>query len=140
MKKTLKFLSWMLVMLLAVTFTTSCSDDDEEEATVPSNVSSNPYAGTTWEYSDILEAGTITKRIRFADEHNAYYEVEARNAGGTIINNSSSPYEYSYSGDFIAFKPLQTGKANLEGRVTNGIRMSLINTSNDEEIGVLYKK
>ena len=126
-------------MLLTVTFATSCSDDDEEPV-VPSNVSNNPYAGTTWEYSDILEAGTVTKRIRFADEHNAYYEVEARNAGGTIIGNNSSPYEYSYSGDFIAFKPLQTGMANLEGRVTNGIRMSLINTSYNEEIGILYKK
>ena len=32
--------------------------------------------GTVWEYEDIYESGTITMRIRFADETKAYYEVE----------------------------------------------------------------
>ena len=53
---------------------------------------------------------------------------------------TSSPYEYACSGDFIVFKPLQTGKANLEARVSDGIRMVLVNTSTDDEIGIFYKK
>ena len=82
MKKTLKFLSWMFVAVLSVLSFSSCSDDDE----------GHPYAGTVWEYEDIYESGTITTRIRFADETKAYYEVEQRNAGGTIVDNTSSPY------------------------------------------------
>ena len=66
MKKTLKFLSWMFVAVLSVLSFSSCSDDDE----------GHPYAGTVWEYEDIYESGTITTRIRFADETKAYYEVE----------------------------------------------------------------
>ena len=65
MKKTLKFLSWMFVAVLSVLSFSSCSDDDE----------GHPYAGTVWEYEDIYESGTITTRIRFADETKAYYEV-----------------------------------------------------------------
>lgn len=133
MKTTVKFLSWMFVMLFAFTFA-SCSDDDDEGAPA------NPYVNTTWEYMDIYEDGSITSRVRFADEVNAYFEVEMRNAGGTIVENTSSPYEYACSGDFIVFKPLQTGKANLEARVSDGIRMVLVNTSTDDEIGIFYKK
>lgn len=130
MKKTLKFLSWMFVAVLSVLSFSSCSDDDE----------GNPYAGTVWEYEDIYESGTITTRIRFADETKAYYEVEQRNAGGTIVDNTSSPYSYTYSGTLIVFRPQQTGKANLEGVVSEGVKMVLTNTSNGEEISILYKK
>ena len=100
----------------------------------------SPYAGTVWEYEDIYESGTITTRIRFADETKAYYEVEQRNAGGTIVDNTSSPYSYTYSGTLIVFRPQQTGKANLEGVVSEGVKMVLTNTSNGEEISILYKK
>ena len=130
MKKTLKFLSWMFVAVLSVLSFSSCSDDDE----------GLPYAGTVWEYEDIYESGTITTRIRFADETKAYYEVEQRNAGGTIVDNTSSPYSYTYSGTLIVFRPQQTGKANLEGVVSEGVKMVLTNTSNGEEISILYKK
>lgn len=130
MKKTLKFLSWMFVAVLSVLSFSSCSDDDER----------HPYAGTVWEYEDIYESGTITTRIRFADETKAYYEVEQRNAGGTIVDNTSSPYSYTYSGTLIVFRPQQTGKANLEGVVSEGVKMVLTNTSNGEEISILYKK
>ena len=104
MKKALKFLSWMFVAVLSVLSFSSCSDDDE----------GHPYAGTVWEYEDIYESGTITTRIRFADETKAYYEVEQRNAGGTIVDNTSSPYSYTYSGTMIVssfpqlFYPLMT--------------------------------
>ena len=130
MKKALKFLSWMFVAVLSVLSFSSCSDDDEW----------HPYAGTVWEYEDIYESGTITTRIRFADETKAYYEVEQRNAGGTIVDNTSSPYSYTYSGTLIVFRPQQTGKANLEGVVSEGVKMVLTNTSNGEEISILYKK
>ena len=130
MKKTLKFLSWMFVAVLSVLSFSSCSDDDV----------GHPYAGTVWEYEDIYESGTITTRIRFADETKAYYEVEQRNAGGTIVDNTSSPYSYTYSGTLIVFRPQQTGKANLEGVVSEGVKMVLTNTSNGEEISILYKK
>ena len=59
MKKTLKLMSMLLMMLLFTVPFSSCSDDDED---------SNPYAGTTWTYEDIFDDGTLTTRIRFANE------------------------------------------------------------------------
>lgn len=131
MKKTLKLMSMMFMMLLLTVSFASCSDDEEN---------TNPYAGTTWTYDDIFDDGTLTTRIRFASETSAYYEREIRNAGGTIIDNTSSPYSYTYSGDLIVFRPLQTGKANLEGRVSEGVKMTLTNTSNNSQIAILYKE
>lgn len=131
MKKTLKLMSMLLMMLLFTVPFSSCSDDDED---------SNPYAGTTWTYEDIFDDGTLTTRIRFANETNAYYETEIRNAGGTIISNTSSPYSYTYSGDLIVFRSLQTGRANLEGRVSEGVKMTLTNTSNNMQIAILYRE
>ena len=54
--------------------------------------------------------------------------------------HTSSPYSYTYSGTLIVFRPQQTGKANLEGVVSEGVKMVLTNTSNGEEISILYKK
>lgn len=132
MKKTLKFLSWMFILLLTVSVS-SCKDDDE----------GHPFAGTVWEYQDVFTDGTVTERIRFIDETNAYYDKETRNAGGTIINNESLPYSYTFSNSLVIFKPLQAGKANLEGTIVEGVKMVLINTTkpkDEQEIGIFYKK
>ncbi len=132
MKKALKFLSWMFILLLTVSVS-SCKDDDE----------GHPFAGTVWEYQDVFTDGTKTKRLRFIDETNVYYDTETRNAGGVIIDNESSPYSYTFSNTLVVFKPLQVGNANLEGTVIEGVKMVLINTTkpkDDQEIGIFYKK
>lgn len=141
MKKTITFLSWMFIVLLASVSFTSCDPDDPDPVPEPTtSVVTNPYAYTTWEYTDIYNDGTMIQRLRFADETNVYYELEMRNAGGVIMENTSIPYVYSYSGSFIVFKPQQTGKANLEGRVTDNIKLELTNTSSNSNIGTFYKK
>lgn len=44
------------------------------------------------------------------------------------------------SGDFIVFYPLQSGKANLEAVVTDGIKMVVTNTSDPTKFWTVYKK
>lgn len=77
MKKTLMFLSWMFVALLAVTFTTSCGDDDEE----PGNALVGSWQG---EYSD-----------------KTHYVMTFNNDGTGVEtdDDGSQNFQYSYTGD-----------------------------------------
>lgn len=133
MKKIFNFFVLMCTVLLTAVSFSSCSEDSEE-------VSSNPYANTVWEYTDIYADGSRTERIKFIDEKQAYSETEIRNAGGLLVDMSTIPYNYTASGNFIVFNPLQSGMANLEAVVTDGIKMVVTNTSNTTKSWTLYKK
>lgn len=132
MKKIFNLFVLMCVVLLTAVSFSSCSEDSEE-------VGSNPYANTVWEYTDIYTDGSRTERMKFIDENQAYSETEIRNAGGQLIDMSTIPYKYTASGNFIVFNPLQSGMANLEAVVTDGIKMVVTNTSNASQ-WTLYKK
>lgn len=133
MKKIFNLFVLMCAVLLTTVSFSSCSDDSDE-------VNLSPYANTVWEYTDVYADGTITERIKFIDEKQAYSETEYRNAGGILVDISSIPYNYMASGDFIVFYPLQSGKANLEAVVTDGIKMVVTNTSDPTKFWTVYKK
>lgn len=141
MKKTLKFLSWMFILLLMVSVS-SCKDDEE----------GHPFAGTTWEYSRMVtyyangkryDNATKTWRISFTDETNATYEEEYKDATGGLLDNFPSPYTYRFSNSLVIFDPVKIGDAALEGTVVERVKMTLINTTSsgeNKEIATLYKK
>lgn len=133
MKKIFNLFVLMCAVLLTTVSFSSCSDDSDE-------VNLSPYANTVWEYTDVYVDGTRTERIKFIDEKQAYSETEYRNTGGILVDISSIPYNYMASGDFIVFYPLQSGMANLEAVVTDGIKMVVTNTSDPTKFWTVYKK
>ena len=60
----------------------------------------------------------------------------------------SSTYTYNYSSDesetkaatLVAMRPIQAGNATLEGRIENFLKMTVINMSNNEQVGVFYRQ
>lgn len=88
MKKTLKFLSWMLVMLLAVTFTTSCSDDDDNTPEpTPAPTPTNALVGS-WQ----------------GDYTNGKHYVMTFYDDGTGVErdeDASENFKYSYTGNLL---------------------------------------
>jgi hypothetical protein len=49
-------------------------------------------------------------------------------------------YTLSDDGGLVVLNPTQVGKATLEGRIQNGMKMTVTNVSTGKTIGVFYKK
>ena len=124
MKKTLKFLSWMFILLLAVSVS-SCKDDDEDEVTVElADAVSGIYVGK-------LQSGSVTiddaykvviSRVsstavqldaNFFNE-SAIFNVE-QSGSQYILRNTSS---YEYVSIFVAGNTLNVSFSNGAGTMT----------------------
>lgn len=133
--KTMKYLSMMLIMLTMSVCVVSCGKDDDEKKD-----SANSLAGTRWAYTDIYQDGTVEYTVSFFSDNTATYEINVKNAGGTIVDSQSIKYTYQRSDNLVIFMAQQAGKANLEGVISSNIKMELTNTSTQKVIGTFYKK
>ena len=102
----------------------------------------NPYylPGTTWEenhrYSD---KSTYTTSLSFST---STAQLTFTYTEGTASTSDRIDYRYTQPGDgsIVVLTPVEAGKAVMEGKIENGAKMILTNTSNGAEVAVLYKK
>lgn len=97
--------------------------------------------GTTWVYQDYYSDGTtLTQTIKFTSKSSAQLVISVQQ--GT--NETKTTYDYDWTCDnevtLVVLKPRQAGNATLEGRIENFLKMTVINTSNNSEVGVFYKQ
>lgn len=101
-------------------------------------IDENEVKNTTWEethrYSDGSEyATTLTFSITTANLSITYTE-------GTSSTTNRIDYTYTRTNNIVVLRPVEAGKAVLEGKIESGAKMILTNTSSGDEIAVLYKK
>ncbi len=106
--------------------------------------------GTEWTKSDIFEDeeyGQVVKDHVLVFEHStAIYrlmETYKVDNAQTVTNKLEHVYDYMYSDDFVVLTPQEANLAHLEGTITSGIKMVLVNTSmedGDNVIGTFYRK
>lgn len=131
--KKLHFLSAMLLMLLASFSLASCSDDDDEGG-------GNILANTRWECIRTFSDATWTQRLHFYKDGTAVIEDEIRNLSGQLIDTpTNSPYTYNVSGSQVVLYPQQIDMAILEGRIIEGIKLVITNTTNPNAEITFYK-
>lgn len=131
--KTIKNFSAFFVMLVMSLCMLSCSSEDE-------NLDTNVLANTVWQYSDIYEDGSVIQELNFNSDYTATYTITLKNQGGIIVDTDLSYYTYQVSENLVVLTSQQSGIANLEGTITAGVKMQIVNMSSNEEIGVFYKK
>lgn len=132
--KLFRFLS-VFVMALTMGFSfISCADKEEVD-------SSDDLAGTAWEYVSKEDGYDIVQLVKFEDDIDAEYSIYAVYNDGTYADSPTVfPYSYRENDGLIVFNPKVAGNATLEGTITSGIKLRLINVSSDELIGTFYKK
>lgn len=124
MKKTLNFLTWMLVMALAVSFS-SCKDDDEETST---NILVGTWVSTE---TDSTTGDVYTETWIFNnDETGTYRETET---GVGTNYNSTETFTYIYdstTGLLLIFYDSDNGNRYYSYYVTvSGTRLLLYRDS-----------
>ena len=99
------------------------------------------FHSSTWEgnhrYSD---CSTYTIRLTFISASTAQLVITYTE--GTSSYTDRIDYRYTLPGDgsIVVLTPVEAGQAVLEGKIENGAKMILTNTSNGAEVAVLYKK
>jgi hypothetical protein len=142
--KVMKYLTKNLLMLLmvlamGVSFA-SCggSDGNSKDDPAPVDVDPNEVKYTTWVENHTSSDGSSFKyTLKFATS-TAVFEMSYKEGTQTLTDTYS--YTFTRSDNLVILNPQEAGNATLEGRIENGIRMSLRNASNNSEICVLYKQ
>lgn len=132
----------MLLMVLAmgVSFC-GCggSDGDSKNDPAPGDiVDPNEVKYTTWVENHTSSDGSSFKyTLKFAAT-TAVFEISYKEGTQTLTDTYS--YTFTRSDNLIILNPQEAGNATLEGRIENGIRMTLTNASNSSVVCVLYKQ
>lgn len=127
----------MLTLALAMSFTlVSCGSDSSDSDDNP--IAPDPVINTTWKDTHTFSDGSkITYTLKFATT-TAVYEIAMTQ--GTQTQSETMSYTFTRAENLVVLSPTQAGKATLEGRIENGIRMAITNASSGAEIAVLYKQ
>lgn len=141
MKTITKYFVMMVVMMTMCVNFSSCEDDPQpkpEEYTLE---------GSYWEYSEDATINGVTVKYEhsfsFSSSTAVYKIVETQHKGNESYSNFETlNYTYTLSDDgvMVVLNPTQVGKAILEGRIQNKMKMTVINISTGKTIGVFYKK
>ena len=143
--KVMKYLTKNLLMLLMVLAmgVSFCgcggSDGNSNDDPVPDTpVDPNEVKYTTWVENHTSSDGSSFKySLKFAAT-TAVFEISYKEGTQTVTDTYS--YTFTRSNNLVILNPQEAGNATLEGRIENGIRMSVTNASNNSEICVLYKQ
>ena len=142
--KFMKYLTKNLLMLLmvlamGVSFASCGSDGGGDEPTpTPTPTDPNEVKYTTWVENHTSSDGSSFKySLKFAAT-TAVFEISYKEGTQTVTDTYS--YTFTRSNNLVILNPQEAGNATLEGRIENGIRMSVTNASNNSEICVLYKQ
>ena len=142
--KVMKYLTKNLLMLLmvlamGVSFA-SCGRDSSNSGggDEPTPTDPNEVKYTTWVENHTSSDGSSFKyTLKFAAT-TAVFEISYKEGTQTLTDTYS--YTFTRSNNLIILNPQEAGNATLEGRIENGIRMTLTNASNSSVICVLYKQ
>lgn len=142
--KVMKYLTKNLLMLLmvlamGVSFA-SCGSDSSNSGggDEPTPPNPNEVKYTTWVENHTSSDGSSFKyTLKFAAT-TAVFEISYKEGTQTLTDTYS--YTFTRSDNLIILNPQEAGNATLEGRIENGIRMTLTNASNSSVICVLYKQ
>lgn len=138
MKNFSKYVS-VLLMVLAMGLV-SCGSDDSSDSKDdnPIQTDVNEVKFTTWKDTHNYSDGTkVTYTLKFGSS-TAVYELAVTEGTQTVTETMN--YTFTRADNLVILNPSEAGKATLEGRIENGIRMSITNASNGSEIAVLYKQ
>jgi hypothetical protein len=131
----------MLTLALAMSFTlVSCGSDSSSDDPTPTPTPGDPneVKFTTWKDTHTASDGSkITYLLKFAAT-TATYDISYTEGTQTVTETLN--FSFTRSENLVILNPAQAGIATLEGRIENGIRMSLRNASTGSEIAVLYKQ
>ena len=124
-------------MLLSVGLV-SCGDDDDDVVTPTPAVDELDVRYTTWKATDVYSDGSkITLRMQFAESTAEFSITEEL---GLESSTTKMNYRFRRSDNLVVFTAVESGRANLEGKIANKIKMTLTNMSNGSEVAVLYKE
>lgn len=139
MKTLAKYYSVLLMaMVISMSFTSCGSDDSNSSEPISAPVDPNDVVNTTWVETHTSTSGTkSTLTLRFGAT-TAVYEISVSQDSQTTTQTND--YSFTRSENLVVLKPTKAGLATLEGRIENGLRMSLKNASSGAEIAVLYKQ
>lgn len=139
--KVMKYLTkklFMLLMVLAmgVSFCGCGSDGDSEYDPGPDPGPIPRY--TTWVENHTSSDGSSFKYTLKLAKTTAVFEISYKEGTQTLTDTYS--YTVTYSKNLVILNPQEAGNATSEGRIENGIRMTLTNASNGSVICVLYRQ
>lgn len=141
--KVMKYLTKNLLMLLmvlamGVSFASCGSDSSDSKDEPGPGPDLNEVKNTTWVENHTSSDGSSFKySLKFATT-TAVFEISYKEGTQTVTDTYS--YTFTRSNNLVVLNPQEAGNATLEGRIENGIRMSVTNASNNSEICVLYKQ
>lgn len=140
MKVITKYLLMMVAMMAMCVSFTSCDNGDDPE--IPFTLE-----GTYWDYSEDATISGVTVKYEhsfsFSSSSAVYKIVETQQKGNESYSNFETlnyTYTLSDDGGLVVLNPTQVGKATLEGRIQNEMKMTVTNVSTGKTIGVFYKK
>ena len=136
---TKNLLMLLMVLAMGVSFASCGSDGGGDEPTpTPTPTDPNEVKYTTWVENHTSSDGSSFKyTLKFAAT-TAVFEMSYKEGTQTLTDTYS--YTYTYSNNLVVLNPQEAGNATLEGRIENGIRMTLTNASNGSVICVLYRQ
>ena len=140
MKVITKYLLMMVAMMAMCVSFTSCDNGGDPE--IPFTLE-----GTYWDYSEDATISGVTVKYEhsfsFSSSSAVYKIVETQQKGNESYSNFETlnyTYTLSDDGGLVVLNPTQVGKATLEGRIQNEMKMTVTNVSTGKTIGVFYKK
>ena len=135
---TKNLLMLLMVLAMGVSFCGCGGSDGDSPDPVPDPVDPNEVKYTTWVENHTSSDGSSFKySLKFATT-TAVFEISYKEGTQTVTDTYS--YTFTRSNNLVILNPQEAGNATLEGRIENGIRMSVTNASNNSEICVLYKQ
>lgn len=141
MKAITKYLLMMIAMLAMCVGFPSCNPDPSPEPPMFT------LEGTYWDYSEDATISGVTVKYEhsfsFSSSSAVYKIVETQQKGNESYSNFETlnyTYTLSDDGGLVVLNPTQVGKATLEGRIQNEMKMTITNVSTGKTIGVFYKK
>lgn len=99
----------------------------------------NNVENSTWvEESSYSDGSFYLTTLQFSGSSSATLQMSYTEDSQTF----TTTYTYSYrrSDNLVILTPNDAGNAVLEGRIENGVRMTLTNASNDNVVATLYRK
>lgn len=137
-KKYFKLLPCLFVAMCTFGLT-SCSDDDDDPVIPPiSEVDENEVIGTRWIEESSYSDGTSSTTVLTFSSSTATLSISYNEGTQTLTNTFS--YSFRRSKNLVLLSPKEAGNASLEGTIESGFKMTLINTSNNSVVAVLYKR
>lgn len=135
---TKNLLMLLMVLAMGVSFASCGSDSSDSKDEPGPGPDPNEVKNTTWVENHTSSDGSSFKyTLKFAAT-TAVFEISYKEGTQTLTDTYS--YTFTRSDNLIILNPQEAGNATLEGRIENGIRMTLTNASNSSVICVLYKQ